>query len=536
MGIFTRKPPEAKLLEAAIQLAGQQMRPVAQGGGGGVETRWRGASRVLRSMVSWLPGLGSPRRDLSEPERKVLVGRSRDAYRNHLIGRAAILRNRTSVVGTGLICRPQVDWEALGITEEEGEQLNVLLDREWTLWAENPAECDAEATLNHYQLQALAFVSALLGGDSFAVTPTIDRPGTVYSTRVQLIETDRVSTPRGQIDSLTLVQGVEIDAYGAPVAFHICNGYPDEPLAGQQLKWDRIPAFGAETGRRRVLQIWSDKDRPGQKRGAPYLAPVLEPLQKLERYSSAELMAAVISAMFTVFLKKGSAFQPGTLQTQVFGQDQADAPVDDAGPVALGEGAVVDLAPGEEPMVANPARPNAQFDPFFMAIVKEIGAALEVPQEELLLFYSSSYSAARAAMLQAWRAYAMRRYWLVCDFCQPCYELVIDEAIARGRIRVSGYSDPARRRALTRAIWIGPARGAIDEYKEAQAAGKRIEIGVSNETIETAAMTGETWAQVFRQRAREVQMRREAGLMTEQAANQDATKTEPLELPQEDRQ
>ena len=139
-------------------------------------------------------------------------------------------------------------------------------------------------------------------------------------------------------------------------------------------------------------------------------------------------------------------------------------------------------------------------------------------------------------MLQAWRAYAMRRYWLVCDFCQPCYELVIDEAIARGRIRVSGYSDPARRRALTRAIWIGPARGAIDEYKEAQAAGKRIEIGVSNETIETAAMTGETWAQVFRQRAREVQMRREAGLMTEQAANQDATKTEPLELPQEDRQ
>jgi len=512
MGMF-RKTPEERLMREAIRLAkagAETPRPSAQGGGGGVETRWRGASRVLRSMASWLPGLGSPRRDLSTPERATLVARSRDAMRNHLIARAAIVRNRTSVVGTGLICRPQVDWEALGLDEGQGERLNAALEREWTLWAENPLECDAEATLNHYQLQALALVSALVGGDAFATTPDIERPGTLYSTRIQLIETDRVGNPQGMPDGANLVGGVEFDGHGAPLAFHICSGYPGETLGGQSLEWQRVPVFGAETGRRRVMQIWCDKERPGQKRGAPYLAPVLEPLQKLERYSSAELMAAIISAMFTVFLKKGDAFDQGNLPLSALGDDGGAAP--EPPPLELGEGAVVDLAPGEEPVIANPARPNAQFDPFFTSIVKEIGAALELPMEELMLHYSSSYSAARAGMLQAWRAYQMRRWWLVCDFCQPSYELLVDEAVARGRIRAPGYADPARRRAYTRALWIGPARGAIDELKEANAAGKRIEIGVSNETIETAAMTGETWQQVFRQRLRELEQRRAAGL------------------------
>ncbi|WP_462383374.1 phage portal protein [Pseudomonas sp. Marseille-QA0892] len=510
MGLFNRTPEE-KALRAAIKLV-QSQQPKAQGGGGGSETRWRGASRMLRSMASWIPYLGSPSKDLSAVERKTLVARSRDAMRNHLLGRAAVVRVRTNVVGTGLICRPQVDFEALGITEEEGEQLNAQLEREWTLYAEDPRECDAEASSTHYQLQGVALISALTGGDVFVTTPDIEREGTVFSTRLQLIETDRVCNPNGTPDTDNLCEGIEFDSAGAPVYVHVCSGYPNEKRLSAPLKWERLEVFGSETGRRRVMQIWCDKERPGQKRGAPYLAPVLEPLQKLERYSSAELMAAVISAMFTVFLKKGENFNQGNLGLTALSNEDQQGGQAELPPVQLGEGAVVDLAPGEEPMVANPARPNAQFDPFFTAVAKEIGAALEIPLDELMLHYSSSYSAARAAMLQAWRMYLTRRWWLVCDFCQPSYELLVDEAVARGRIRAPGYSDPARRRAYTRAVWIGPAKGAIDELKEANAAGKRIEIGVSNETIEAAAMTGETWQQIYRQRRREIQQREKDGV------------------------
>ena len=47
-------------------------------------------------MASWIPGLGSPHRDLNSGERSTLVARSRDAMRNHLIARAAITRLRTN--------------------------------------------------------------------------------------------------------------------------------------------------------------------------------------------------------------------------------------------------------------------------------------------------------------------------------------------------------------------------------------------------------------------------------------------------------
>ena len=45
-----------------------------------------------------------------------------------------------------------------------------------------------------------------------------------------------------------------------------------------------------------------DKTRPGQTRGVPYLAPVIELIKQLGRYTDAEVMAAVVSGMFTVFV------------------------------------------------------------------------------------------------------------------------------------------------------------------------------------------------------------------------------------------
>ena len=45
-----------------------------------------------------------------------------------------------------------------------------------------------------------------------------------------------------------------------------------------------------------------------------------------------------------------------------------------------------------------------------------------------------------------------------------------------------------------------------------QAARERIEGGLSNETLETAAMTGEPWQMVFAQRRREVEQRRVANM------------------------
>lgn len=500
-------------LDRAVHAAIQQHAATPQASAPAVqETRHRGASRMLRSMAAWNPQTGSPRSDLPRQELVTLRARSFDAIRNSPIARAAILRSRTSIVGTGLVCRPAVDYETLGLAPDRAEDYNRKLRASWERWAEDPAECDIEASFDIYGLQALSLMSAMAGGDVFALTPAELRHGGVNALKVQLIEAARISNPNDAADTATRADGIEVRG-ATPVGCWIRSTHPGDNTDMRAPSWAYYPFYGGETGRRRVMQVWNDKDRPGQLRGAPYLAPVLEPLKQLDRYGDAELMAAVISAMFTVFIEKSSeTMGDDGGEVSPFGDEDA------SGSIALGNAAVVDLAPGEKVHDTNPQRPNVNFDPFFTAVVKQIGAALEIPLDVLLLQFNTSYSAARAAMLEAWRFFNLRRWYLVQQFCQPLYGLLLDEEVAAGRISLPGYADPILRRAWTRALWIGPAKGSMDEGREAKAAETRINIGVSNEAMETAAMSGEDWNTVYAQRVREVNQRKRDGLWQEKGA------------------
>lgn len=475
------------------------------------ETRWRGASQTLRSMQSWRTSLGSGRSDTTKAERERMAARSFDAYRNHLIARAAITRVRTNVVGVGLQMHPDVDAKALGITEEQADELNETIAAEAALYFENASEIDMEGVLDFAGLQSLALITALLGGDCFALTPMLEFEGNQYELKVQLIDPARVSNINGTPDTAILQDGVELSVQGRPIAIHIRNRHPaDKTPVVNGDKWERREIFDAD-GRRRVLQVWNDKDRIGITRGAPYLGPILEPLQTLEQYSRAELIAAVISALFTVFIEKSAEQFDDKGNPIPLLPGQQPSAKGEASELSLGNGAVMDLAPGEKASFANPARPNSQYDPFFLAVVRQIGAALEIPLDELLLNYQASYSAARAAMLQAWRFYSMRRWWLVQQFCHPLYCLWFAEAVARGKLKVTGYEDPRRQAAYHKAVWIGPSRGAMQEKDEVGAARERIDAGFSNETIETAAITGEDWRTVYAQRRRELKRRKADG-------------------------
>lgn len=66
--------------------------------------------------------------------------------------------------------------------------------------------------------------------------------------------------------------------------------------------------------------------------------------------------------------------------------------------------------------MVNPGRPNPNFDPFVIAVLKQIGAALEIPYEILIMAFSSNYSASRAAILEFFKVVKMYRAWFVADF------------------------------------------------------------------------------------------------------------------------
>jgi len=203
----------------------------------------------------------------------------------------------------------------------------------------------------------------------------------------------------------------------------------------------------------------------------------------------AEITAAVISAMFTVFVKSQNPSDGRPFGEMIPAEELIDNA--DQSSIELGPGAIIDLNPGEEVQFADPKHPNTGYDDFTNATIRLIGAGLEIPPEVMMKQFTTSYSAARGALNEFWRTCSMQRDWFTDDFCQPVYEEWFAEAVARGRIHALGFfTDPARRKAYTACAWNGPARTNLNPVQEVDAAIKRVDAGFSTAQEETAQMTG----------------------------------------------
>lgn len=471
---------------------------------------YNGASLRRPALQNWNPYSGDANSD-TITDLPTLRARSRDLARNAPIGGSAINTVVTNVIGTGLSMQANPDAEALGWSDEQTGAWKKLVEAEWSIWA-NSTDCDATKTMNFYGLQSLALRSMLESGDVIVITPMIsDRAP--YQLALQLIEADRLCNKDNAMDTETKIAGITFDATGAAISYDIAKRHPGAMrLTGQS--WTTINASG-DNGRKNVIHLFERK-RPGQVRGVPYLAPVIEHLKQITRYSDAELQAAVVSAAFAVFLKMdadafSSVLNEESQSRYIDSVGKWDGKVDVESP-----GNVINLMPGEEATVPNLGRPNANFDPFFLAMLKQIGPALEIPFEVLVKHFSSSYSASRAALLDFWRIVRVRRDFMATYFCEPVKQLWLEEAVAIGRIPAPGFfADPRLRQAYSRVSWIGDGPGSIDPEKEVNAATKRINAGISTLEKEAAAYDGGDWEANIKQRTKESQMMKEAGLIVE---------------------
>lgn len=474
--------------------------------------------------------------------------RSRDQIRNNPLAAGAINTKVTSVVGSGLACQPRIDRRYLGLTDEQADQWERDALRVWTAWAES-TECDLEDELDFYQMQELAFRAVCESGDILRIrrflwdqrTSQPARRG-LFATKLQLVEADRICNPDYRWDTETLSQGVEVDSDGRPIRFWVRTVHPGSPFLAAAPRWIPVPVR-ARNGMRQA-QLLYHKIRPGQRRGVPDLAPVIEALKQLERYSEAELTAAVISSFFTVFLRSeaGEEYLDPTVAGGEENEDQDVAEgrltqAEKENEIRLGSGLIFDLGEGyAEPEFANPSRPNAQYDPFMTAHLRQIGAALEIPFEILQKHFQSSYSASRAALVEFWKFTRGRRQFLIGGLCQPAYADVLSESVARGLIEAPGFFDSElMRRAWLGASWTGDPMPQLDPLKEVAAAKMRIDIGVSTIDRESMELNGSTFEENHQQRAKEERMRREDQLTGEVSGELTLTEsTSRVDEPPED--
>lgn len=461
-----------------------------------------GASYAKKALKGFIAASGSPREDI-DAHNYTLRQRARMLYMAAPVATSAIKTNRTNVIGCGLQLKSRINRVKLGLTPEQAKEWQRKTEEEFELWAANKRNCDAIGVNNFYTAQQLALASCLLSGDMIVLLkhedPTVLNP---YGLRFHMIEADRVSTPTAMTagssffanmtqgetkEGNRIYDGIEVDKNGRIIAYWIRNTYPFQQTA-DKTEWKRVLATGEETGLPNVLHVM-ETERPEQYRGVSYLAQVIEPLLQMRRYTDSELTAAVVESFFTAFIKTEA--DPNENPYNEVGGDGTEQVSDDPSEYEMGPGQINIMKPGEDVVFGDPKRPAGGFDGFVVAICKQIGAALEIPADLLLKSFNASYSASRAALLEAWKAFKMRREWFADDFCRPLYEVWMAEAVARGRIIAPGFfSDPAIRAAWLGSEWIGPTQGQLDPVKEITAEQLACENGFSTREQSTIRLNG----------------------------------------------
>ena len=494
-----------------------------------------GASRTRSTLRVYNPLKSSTKADV-DVNLATLRNRSSDLVCNSPLGSSAINTSRSNVIGAGLKVSPKIDYRLLGLTAEEAKEWQRQAFREFNLWA-NSTACDLYRKNNFFDMQDIAYMSYLVDGDGWAAIkyrrPLPDNP---YCVRIQLFEASRVCNPnssssygspsyydvemKNEQNGNRIINGIEIDADGAVVGYWIANRVPfDLTNPSALLKWQRVEAYGKLSGRPNILQI-SHEERPEQYRGVPILAPVIEVLKQVSRYTNAELTAAIIKSFYTLFFTTNNNIDDmNDVLSSTYGQAEAVTP-EDLAHVEVGPGTLNLLPPGVDVKSMDASRTMSTFEPFTNMMISQIGAAIGTPAEVLLSRFQSSYSAARGALLQAASNFKTRRTWFARDFCQPVYEAWLAEAVAIGRISAPGYgSDPIITKAWSNADWFGPVMGMLDPVKEVTGAALRVKYGFSTGERESAELTGTDYDSNIDQIAIEQQTWRAKGLEPPKADN-----------------
>jgi len=401
--------------------------------------KYEGAAKSRRT-VGWKTGSSSAISEISAAL-PILRNRSRDLVRNNPYAARGIALIATNVVGKGIM--PHFS-SATPAAADSARQL-------WKSWAETP-NIDYDGVHNIYSMQRLVKRSVVESGE---VLIRRWRTTDEFPLRLQVLESDFISTTVTQFGENRVIQGIEFDAQGRRVAYHLYKDHPgntgiNSPRGFTSLETVRIPAED-------ILHIFRI-DRPGQIRGVPWLAPVMIRLRDFDEYEDAQLVRQKIAACFSVFISDIEA---------------PETPLTDTQKEELGEkvepGQIEILPPGKTVHFASPPGAGEEYDNYTATVLRAISVGLGVSYETLAGDLSKvNFSSARMGWLEfgrnidSWRVHVLNP--LMND---PIFQWFKNTAAILGQTADD----------LT-AHWSAPKRQMIDPTKEIPAKIKAIRGGI----------------------------------------------------------
>ena len=353
-----------------------------------------------------------------------------------------------NVVGAGGVgIEPQPRNADGSINDDLARQILDL----WKDWQTHP-----EVTRQHDwpSAQRLLCRSWLRDGEVFAQVITGLMPSLDHASKVpfslELLEADYVPMQLQATAPATITQGIETNAWGAPVGYHVLREDPAN-ATGFTTRTKRIPAD-------RMLHL-KNVHRIRQLRGVSVFASVLNRFDDLKDYEESERIAAKIAASMAAYIKKGA---PDTYNPQDQGEESPRQ-------MKFRPGMVFDdLKVGEEIGMIDTNRPNPNLETYRSGQMKAIAAGAGPTFSSISRTYDGTYSAQRQELVEGYAVYATLANEFIGRIVRPVYEQFIAAAVASGQLRVPAGTQPG---TLASASYMPPAMPWIDPRKEAEAWG-----------------------------------------------------------------
>ncbi|WP_460824296.1 phage portal protein [Lysobacter olei] len=360
-----------------------------------------------------------------------------------------------NIVGTGIDVEPAPRLPGQPINEELAQQLDHL----FVDWWERP-----EVTFRHDAggMQRLLARSWLRDGEALfqhvqGYSASLDH-GSVVPYSVEMIEADML--PLTMRDAArNIVQGIELNAWGRPLAYHVYKSHPSDAYAYGRPETKRLPADRVE----HIALV----DRIGQLRGLSILASAMNRLEDIKDYEDSERIAAKVAASLTAFIKKG---QPGEYAD---GSGAASGLLTPGGnrqyrDMRMVPGLIMDdLLPGEDIGLIDSKRPNPNAATFREGQLRAVSRGVSTTFSSLAGNYNGTYSAQRQELIEQWAAYAVLGEWFIAQAVRPMWRKFVESAYMAGLIKLPrGWTDL---RYLSAATFVRPAMPWINPLHEVQA-------------------------------------------------------------------
>jgi lambda family phage portal protein len=442
-----------------------------------------------------------------------LRARSRQLLRDAPYARRAVQIVQNNIIGTGVGMQSTVANSRGALNT----RLNTAIETAWRTWS-RADQCHTGGAIHFADLERMVIGEVFAAGELFVRKHWRKFGTSQIPLALELIEAERLADefivpPTGNPQNYRL--GIESDQFGRPLYYWIRNTHPgDIRVNSASTTWERVPA--ADIYHLRIVERWP------QTRAVPWLHTAIRKLNDMQEYSTAELIAARMSANFFATIETEGGDPSLHSETQADGSRQ----------MAIEPGIIEQLNNGEKLNFHAPNRPNVNLDPFMRAMLREVASGIGVSYEAISRDYSqSNYSSSRLSLLDDRDLWRVLQQWYVRSFREPLLrDWMQAAALARAipGLSLEQYAnDPA---AFEAAQWKLRGWSWIDPTREVAAAAQAVKSGFTTVSAVIAASGGGTDLEdVIAERARELELFEAAGITLETTVPETPEPAEPAE-------